>query len=70
MATHTRIDGIVYISMGFSGISIVISFVTLITAKQLVKTQDHCHISLNVTGNMFNVKNTRRTRYPGYWTIT
>eukprot|EP01084_Bolivina_argentea_P074938 135908_1 len=32
------------------------SFLTLCTSKELVKTQDHCHISLDVTGNMFDAK--------------
>eukprot|EP01084_Bolivina_argentea_P241675 405639_1 len=42
--------------MLFSLISISMSLLTLCTAKKIVKTQDHCHISLDVTGNMFDVK--------------
>ncbi len=56
ITTHYHIDEMVYISMVFSGMSILMSFLTLCTAKKLVKTQDHCHISLDVTGNMLMLK--------------
>eukprot|EP01084_Bolivina_argentea_P241673 405636_1 len=42
--------------MLFSLISISMSLLTLCTAKKIVKTQDHCHISLDITGNMFDVQ--------------
>eukprot|EP01083_Nonionella_stella_P084061 232584_1 len=60
--TFSGNNGIVYVSMAFSALSIFMTIVSSQTTKHLLNTQGHGTISLNVTGPMFGANNITKCR--------